>query len=110
MASGPRYWRTRERENRKIVQIRDRVLIHAGERNVRGAALRVSKISENVPSVPEFPFANAEGADFRQADLRGTCLYRTETCLCRRFDGAVILEQSDVPGRRIVGGTVRVIG
>jgi uncharacterized protein YjbI with pentapeptide repeats len=49
----------------------------------------------------ELSFSDATGANFGDANLEGCMMYRSETKLAR-LDGAVLNENSDIPGRRLV--------
>jgi len=55
----------------------------------------------------EISFADATSADFRQADLTYALMYRTET-MSAHFEDSLMSEQSDIPGRKVLG-TIRVI-
>lgn len=55
----------------------------------------------------EISFADATGADFRQAILTDVAMYRTEISLAH-FGGSLLSEHSDIPGRKVLA-TMRVI-
>jgi uncharacterized protein YjbI with pentapeptide repeats len=49
----------------------------------------------------ELSFSSATQASFCNANLEGCLMYRSETTLAR-FDGAMLSEQSDIPGMKFV--------
>jgi hypothetical protein len=68
--------------------------------NLFGARLVKTSFCRTNLRGAEISFADATGADFRQADLTDVLMYQTETQLAK-FDGATISEHSDVPGHKI---------
>jgi uncharacterized protein YjbI with pentapeptide repeats len=69
--------------------------------NLFGARLVRTSLCRANLSNAELSFSNATGANFRDANLDGCEMYRSETRnAC--FDGAVISPSSDVPGIRVV--------
>jgi uncharacterized protein YjbI with pentapeptide repeats len=70
--------------------------------NLFGARLVKASFCRTNLRGAEISFADATGADFRNADLADALMYQTETQLAK-FDQAIISEQSDIPGHKIVG-------
>jgi uncharacterized protein YjbI with pentapeptide repeats len=51
----------------------------------------------------ELSFSDATEANFRDANIEGCMMYRSEITLAR-FDGAAFLQSSDILGTRIIDG------
>jgi hypothetical protein len=71
--------------------------------NLFGARLARTSFSRCNLRDAEISYADVSGADFRNANLDGCLMWRSEiTSAC--FDGSVLSASSDIPGRKTVEG------
>jgi len=75
--------------------------------NLFGARLVRTTFSRCNLRGAEISYADVSGANFWQANLCGASLYRSNVRSVR-FDGALMDSGSDIPGRKVVGGALRV--
>jgi uncharacterized protein YjbI with pentapeptide repeats len=75
--------------------------------NLFGACLVKTAFCRTNLRGAEISFADATGADFRQADLTDALMYQTETILAK-FDQALVSKHSDIPDRKFTGTMMMV--
>jgi uncharacterized protein YjbI with pentapeptide repeats len=75
--------------------------------NLFGARLVKTSFCRTNLRGAEIAFADATGADFKQADLTDVLMYQTETHLAK-FDQALVSKHSDIPDRKFTG-TMRMV-